>query len=102
MPDDLVITDIPDAVFAELQVRANEVGLSLEDYARRLICDAVAELWHKHDADITMAQLRDTTASILRIVEREPVFVADDEGQRFVLLSAGEYDRLAEPIDASG
>ncbi|GFE49046.1 hypothetical protein So717_07990 [Roseobacter cerasinus] len=96
---DLLITDIPDAVFAELQVRAHEAGLSLEDYARRLICDAVVEHWHKQDADITMAQLRDTTASILRVAAREPVFVADDDGQRFVLISVGEYDRLADPID---
>ncbi len=28
---DLLITDIPDAVFTELQVRAHEAGLSLED-----------------------------------------------------------------------
>lgn len=101
MPD-LLTTDIPDAVFPKLQARAQQVGLSLEDYARRLICDAVAEPWHEQDADITMAQLRDTTASILRITDREPVFVANDDGHRFVLLSVGEYDRLAEPIDTQG
>ncbi len=41
---DLELPDIPDVVFAELQSLARRSDLSVEDYAKDVICDAIRQI----------------------------------------------------------
>lgn len=94
---DLELSDIPEVVFAELQSLAIRSEMSVEDYAKDLICDAVAEHWQSGENDITIGQLQANLDAILRIVERKPVFVVRNNGERYVLLSIKEFDRINGP-----
>lgn len=98
---DLKLSDIPEAVLAELQTLASRSEMSVEDYASDIICDAVAEFWHYDDNDITIAHLQANLDAILRVVEREPVFVVKEDGQRYVLVSAELFDRISGSSDSS-
>lgn len=98
---DLEISDIPEVVFAELQNLANRSEMPVEDYARGAICDAVAEHWHSGEDDITFTQLQANLEAILRVVEREPVFLVDENGQRYVFVSAELFDRMNGSGDTS-
>ena len=98
---DLEISDIPEVVFAELQNLANRSEMPVEDYAKGFICEAVAEHWHNGEDDITIAQLQANLDAIFRVVEREPVFLVDEDGQRYVLISAELFDRLNRSSDSS-
>ena len=81
------VSDIPEAVFAELQNLANGSEMPVEDYAKGVICDAVAEHWHSGEDDITFSQLQANLEAIFRVVEREQVFLVDEDGQRYVFVS---------------
>lgn len=98
---DLEISDIPEVVLAELQNLANCSEMPVEDYARGVICDAVAEHWHCGEDDITFTQLQANLEAVLRVVEREPVFLVDEDDQRYVLVSAELFDRLNRSSDSS-
>ena len=91
---DLEISDIPEVVFAELQNWAGRSEMSVGDYARDVICDAVAEHWHNGADDITIAQLQANLEAILRLVERQLMFIVRENGERYVLLSANEFARI--------
>lgn len=91
---DLQITGIPEVVFTELQNLASRSEMSLEEYARDVICDSAAVHWHSGEDDITIAQLQANLEAILRLVEQQPVFVVRDNGERHVLLSTKEFDRI--------
>ncbi len=91
---DLELPDIPDVVFAELQTLARRSEVSVEDYVKDVICDAVAQFWHSSKDDITITQLQANLKAILRVAEREPVFIVREDGQRHVLLPPEEFERI--------
>lgn len=98
---DLKLSDIPEAVFAELQTLASQSEMSAEDYASYIICNAVAEFWHYDEDDITIAHLQANLEAILRVVEREPVFVVKEDGQRYVIVSVELFDHMNRSGDSS-
>lgn len=96
---DLTVANVRKSVLSTLESLAEKAGLTVEEYAMQIICDAVAASWQSEKVGITTAQLQDNMPATFRIAEREPVFIADDDGSRFVLLSIAEFERLT---NASG
>lgn len=98
MPE-LILTDIPDTVSSALMSLAADKGLTLEEFVKRLICDRVAIASVIGSKDITITQLQGNTDAYLRLSEHQPIFIIDEVGERFVLISAGEFDRLTKSED---
>ncbi|MDA5555133.1 hypothetical protein [Shimia sp. MMG029] len=94
MPD-LTIPSIPESVLESLTELAGEAGCSLEEYAARLVKDAVADFWCEQGTDISFTQLQANMEAIFRIADRNAVFLMDAKGQRFVLLSVSEFEQIS-------
>ncbi|WP_152563376.1 hypothetical protein [Ruegeria halocynthiae] len=88
---DMVITNIPESVMGTLLSGAAESNLSVEDYARQLVCDAAARAILAKGQDISAAQLQDNLSAFLRIAEYQPIFIIDELGRRFALISITEF-----------
>ena len=95
MPD-LTIPNIPDSVLTGLATLADQAGCSVEEYAKKVVSDAVAGFWREEGNDLSFSQLQANMDAILHIAERKPVFLTDEDGQRFVLLSMSEFDRITQ------
>jgi len=91
---DLVISSIPQSVLGTLLSDAAESNLSVEDYTRQLVCDAAARAILAKSHDISAAQLQDNLSAFLRIAESQPIFINDELGRRFALISFAEFERL--------
>lgn len=92
----LTIPSISDSVLVSLSELARNAGCSLEEYAARVVSDAVADFWCGQGTDLSFAQLQTNMEAIFRIADRKPVFLMDDNGQRFVLLSVSEFEQISE------
>lgn len=91
---DLTISDIPDQVFMALQSLAAKHSHSIEEYAKHLLCDAVALASLEADVDISIGKLLDNFDAYLRIAENQNVVFADERGRRFALVPIAEMERI--------
>ena len=97
MPD-IVITDISETVFQQLSSLAAEEGIGIEEFARCQICDVTAVQSVQGGNDITIAQLQDNMDAYFRLAERQDLFMVDEQGERFVLISIHAFNRLTKAM----
>ncbi|WP_299551134.1 hypothetical protein [uncultured Tateyamaria sp.] len=93
MPD-LTIPNIPGRIFLMLQSLAAKHNLPIEDYAKQLLCDAVARASLEADVDISIRQLLENFDAYLRIAEHQSVFFFDERGRQFALVPIAELERI--------
>ncbi len=92
MPD-LTIPNIPDQVFMALQSLAAKHSLSIEEYAKHLLCDTVALASLEADVDISIGRLLDNFDAYLRLAESQNVLFTDERGRRFALVPIAKFER---------
>lgn len=94
MPE-IVITDVPDTVLSALDTMATDKALTVEVFATQLICDAIAVDSLAATNEITLVQFEGNMDAYFRLAESRPIFITDESGERFVLMSINEFDRLS-------
>lgn len=93
---DLLIDDISDEVFGALTDQAEATGISLEEHARRILCDALGVSPLEGKPFVSVEFLRDNHEAVLNAANKQPVYVFDANGTEFVIISQREHDRLGD------
>lgn len=93
---DLLIDDISDEVLEALSTQAEAMGISLEEHARRILCDALGLSPLDGKPFVSVEFLRDNHEAVLDAATKQPVYVFDADGKEFVIVSQSEFDRLGE------
>ena len=101
MPD-IVIKDVPETISLQLSSLAATEGIEVQEIARRFICDAVAVQSVDGGNDITIAPLQDNMEAYFRLAERQDLFMVDEQGERFVLISIDAFNRLTKTMTGDG
>ena len=90
----LVIDDISDGVLAALSDQAAANDISLEEHARRILCDALRVNPLDGKPFVSVEFLRDNHEAVLNAANKQPVYVFDADETEFVIIAQNEYDRL--------
>ncbi|WP_390912393.1 hypothetical protein [Pseudosulfitobacter sp. SM2401] len=93
---DLLIDDISDEVLSALYDQAEAKGISLEEHARRILCDALGVSPLDGNPFVSVEFLRDNHEAVLDAANKQPVCVFDAGGKEFVIVCQSEFDRLGE------
>ena len=97
---EIVITDVPDAVLSALETMATDKAQTVEVFATRLICEAIAMDSLAATNEITLVQFEGNMDAYFRLAESRAIYITDERGERFVLMSINEFDRLSVPPSA--
>lgn len=93
---DLLIDDISDEVLEALSNQAEAKGISLEEHARRILCDALGVSPLDGRPFVSVEFLRDNHEAVLSAASKQPVYVFDADGKEFAIINEREFDRLGE------
>lgn len=93
---DLLIDDISDEVLGVLSNQAKAMGISLEEHARRILCDALGVSPLDGKPFVSVEFLRDNHEEVLSAAKKRPVHVFDAAGTEFMIISQRGYDRLGD------
>jgi hypothetical protein len=99
---DLLIDDISDEVLGALSEQADAKGISLEEHARRILCDALGVSPLDGKPFVSVEFLRDNHEAVLSAANKQPVYVFDADGTEFVIIHQREFDRLGEYFSKDG
>lgn len=99
---DIVISDIPDEILGSLTDEANTRGISLEEHARRILCDAIGVSPLDGTPLVSVEFLRDNHQAVLEAAKKRPVYVFDAAGTEFAIISQSEFDRLGDYFSSDG
>lgn len=97
-----MIKDVPEAVSLMLSSSASAEGIEVQEFARRLIYEAAAVQSVEAGKDITIAQLQANMKAYFRLAERQDIFMADEQGEQFVLISIDAFNRFTKTMTRDG
>ncbi|NVK23081.1 MAG: hypothetical protein HWD86_11240 [Kangiellaceae bacterium] len=93
---DLTIHDIPDKVLLLLERMAAKRGMTAEDLAREMICNAFVASKPPRFVEITEEQFRQNSDALIAAYDQDPIVIVDEKGRRFVLMPAGMFELITE------
>ncbi|WP_107815791.1 hypothetical protein [Celeribacter persicus] len=89
------VRNIPHEILLRLEMVAENREMTVEEFAREIICNAVPTSKSAKFIEITEKQFRENIDALMAAYDQEPIAIIDDKGQRFVLNPVEVYS-LAE------